>query len=376
MERFDAIVIGLGGMGSAALFHLARRGVKVCGIEQFEINHTLGSSHGEVRAIRKAYFEHPDYVPLLHRAYELWDELQLTTEQSIFERCGMVFAGQQSSPAVDGLNRCFNEHHLPHDELSADEANSRYPKFNFSEDDTVFYDPDAGYVVPETTVERHVQLARDAGAKIKTETEVKSWREVDDGIEVTTESSTLTAKKLIVCAGAWTDQILAKLGLPLEIRRKVQLWYSTPNVDSYSRDFPIWFMDRPYGGVYGFPSLDGKTIKAAVHSGEDVTQSPETLKRELVEGDQDLVLRCLRDTFPGIIPTLDRFSVCMYTCTPDEHFIIDQHPEHENVFFGAGFSGHGFKFVPVVGEILADLTIQGRSDLPYEFLRLGRFHGI
>jgi sarcosine oxidase len=373
MKKYHTIVIGLGGMGSAALYHLAQRGVDVCGIEQFEIAHDQGSSYGETRAIRKAYFEHPDYVPLLHRAYDLWADLQAKTTQNIITECGMIFAGPESSPAVHGLNTCYTEHDLPHDKLSASEAADRYSKFHFNKEDTVFYDPIAGYVVPEATIETHINLAGEAGATIKTGTEVKYWREIDGGVEVTTGKETMTADKLIICAGAWAGQVLAKLDLPLEIRRNVQLWYSTPDIDKYANDFPVWFMDRSYGGIYGFPSLDGKTMKAAVHTGQDLTKSPETLKRELVEDDQKLVLQCLEETFPGIQPQLDRYSVCMYTCTPDEHFIIDEHPDHENVYIAAGFSGHGFKFTPVIGEILAELAMTGHSRQPFDFLRLIRF---
>jgi sarcosine oxidase len=374
MENYDAIVVGLGGMGSAALYHLANRGVNVCGIEQFEIGHDQGSSYGETRAIRKAYFEHPDYVPLLHRAYDLWADLQSKTEQNVITQCGMLFAGPKSSPAVEGLIRCFSEHNLPHDQLTAAQATGRHPRFHFNQEDTVFYEPNAGYVVPEATIQSHIKLAAEAGAVIKTGAATKYWRAVPDGIEVTTEAETIIASKLLLCTGAWTEGLLVKLDLPLEIRRKVQFWYSTPDMENFAGDFPVWFMDRPDGSVYGFPTLDGKTMKVAVHSGGNLTHSPETLKRDLQAGDENFIMRSLHDTFPGIKPTLDRYSVCMYTNTPDGHFILDQHPENENVYLAAGFSGHGFKFVPIVGEILADLATTGRSDQPYDFLRLTRFN--
>jgi sarcosine oxidase len=371
---FDVIVLGVGAMGSAAMWRLARRGVRVCGVEQYGTNHGLGSSHGESRAIRKAYFEHPDYVPLLNRAYELWDELEGASGRRLLVGCGMVFAGAPDSVAVRGLERCYAEHALPHARLGAAEGMLRFPEFMFQEHHVVFHDPLGGYVKPEAAIASMVALAKGAGAELVEHAPVVSWSADGTGICVEMHGRSLRAEKLIITAGAWSGPLLETLHLPLQIRRKVQLWYRAPQLERML-DMPVWYIDNAYGGVYGFPAIGGR-FKVATHDGGEPTQDPKSLVRDLVTGDEALVLRCLAETFPWLTPELVKHAVCMYTCTPNNDFIIDQHPELDNVYFAAGFSGHGFKFAPVVGEVLADLATDGRSPLPYDFLRLQRLQGL
>lgn len=373
MPAYDVIVLGCGAMGSATLWQLARRGVRCCGIEQFEIAHDRGSSHGDSRAIRKAYFEHPDYIPLLNRAYELWPQLETASGTRLKHDTGMVFAGAPDSEAIQGLERTYAAHNLPHERLAARDAETRFPRFRFRDDHAVFFDPLGGYVVPEASVAACMRLAQEAGAVVRTHARVASWAANADGVTVSIDGEDLHAGALVVAAGAWSSQMLQTLRIPLRVLRKVLVWYSAPDIAVYRAGFPVWYIDLPCGAVYGFPAHDGLAMKVAVHSGGEEIVSPEHLDRSFRPGDDDTILQCLAETFPELTPVRTRHAVCMYTTTPDTNFVLDLHPNHPNVAIAAGFSGHGFKFMPAIGEIMADLVTEGATSQPIDFLRLDRF---
>ncbi len=374
-KTYDVVVLGLGAMGSASALALARRGAKVCGVEQFGMAHDRGSSHGETRIIRKAYFEHPDYVPLLLRSYDLWQELCDETGTNLLNRCGLVLSGEPTSTTVSGLLRCYDEHQLPHERWSAETARHHFPRIAFPENHTVFFDPDGGFLHAERSIMTMLEQSRRLGAELLFETQVHSWKSNASGVELTlSNGTTLHAHKLVITAGAWTGRLLAHLHLPVEIWRRVLLWYGAANWQDYSPGAcPVFYFETEEGGFYGFPALDSDGVKIGEHTLPEPCAAPEHVDRTLRPEDTHHFDAFVRQTFPALTPDISRHAICMYTLSPDHHFIIDQSPEQENVVFAAGFSGHGFKFAPVIGELLAGLAMEQRSDLPWEFLSLQRF---
>lgn len=371
MQSYDVIVIGLGAMGGAATYHLAKRGVRVLGIDQFAPFHDRGSSHGETRIIRKAYFEHPDYVPLLIRAYELWREMGGDEPWRLFSRRGLLLAGPREGHVIPGLYRAAEAHGLPLETLSPAELASRYPMFSFPADcyETAF-ESDAGLLNIDVCLQAHCDAAEAAGATLLFQQRVVDWACDGESVQVTTEIESYCADKLVICGGAWSASILADLSIPLTVRRKVQLWFATE--DGRFDSAPVYGVETPEGFFYGFPAITSREIKVAHHTGGAIVENPFTVNRALHEDDVAQVRRFINAHLRGVTDRVTRHSICLYTMTPDEHFILDRHPVHPNVAFAAGFSGHGFKFAPVVGEIMADLTLNGGTKLPAGFLRLDR----
>jgi len=369
-SNWDLIVLGIGGFGSAAAAHAARAGARVLGLEQHEICHSLGSSHGETRIIRKAYFEHPDYVPLLEHAYRNWADLEQASNRKLFERVGLFLAGEENSLVVKGTSDAARMHNLPLEHLSPAEARERFPDYAFRDSDAILFEADAGFLRVEECVRQHVELAKRHGAEIREQAVVQGWKPSGNGVEVRTASEVLYADRLIVTAGAWTSRLLINLGIPLEVKRKVAFWFDTPK-DRYQfpDGKPTFFFDRPSGEFYGFPSIDGATVKLAEHTGGKTVDNPDAPNREESPEDLHNVLPFVRESLPHLTERR-RHSVCFYTCTPDGHFIIDRHPEFPQVTIGAGFSGHGFKFTSGLGEALSDLALQGRTSQPIQFLSI------
>lgn len=372
-ERYDAVVLGLGAMGSAALYHLAARGLRVCGVEQHHVAHGFGSSHGRVRVIRKAYFEHPDYVPLLDRAYELWAELERESGKTLLVQCGLLLGGPPGSETMRGLEACYRAHRLPHERYGPGEGRERFPKFTVPEPFELFFDPLAGYLFIEDCIAAYLDLAERHGAEVRIHEPAAGWKPEGGGVRVTTAKGDILADRLVLTLGPWAAEALRELGLGLRVLRKVQLWYDAPDIDAYRAGFPAYFFEMDYGQFYGFPAIGEWGLKVAEHSGGRPVEDPAAVHRGLDSEDEAPVLRFLAGVFPGLRPARAHFSVCMYTMTPDGHFVLDVHPEHPQVVLAAGFSGHGFKFAPVIGEVLADLAQQAATRHPIDFLRLGRF---
>lgn len=374
-ERYDVVVAGAGGMGSAALYHLARRGGRVCAVERFGIAHDRGSSHGDTRIIRKAYMEHPDYVPLLHRAYALWEELEAEEAGELLARVGLLVAGDPNAEAMQGQAACYQAHDLPHESLDAAAIAARYPSLALPAEWSGFYDPLGGFLRVEEGVRRHVALAQKHGAQLYPGEAMLSWRREGDGVVVETERRRLLATRLVLTVGAWAVPELCRLGVAAQVVRKVQLWYQGRGVEQYARGaFPCFFMADGAQYFYGFPAEVPWGLKVAEHNvSHDPVADPLQLNRALTAGDQRAVLNFLARFFPALQPVLSKYAACMYSLTPDKHFVLDVHPECPAVVLGAGFSGHGFKFAPVVGEILAELALEGDTNHPIEFLRLSRF---
>lgn len=370
---FDVIVLGLGGMGSAAAHHLADRGVRVLGLEKFGPVHNRGSSHGGSRLTRQAYFEDPAYVPLLLRAYELYAKLQQDSGRDIATLCGGVMVGRPDSRAVSGSLRSAGQWDLPHQMLDAGELRRRFPTLTPQDDEVALFEERAGLLRPENTVTAQLQLAGRAGAELHFEEPVTRWEELPGGrgVRVHTAEDTYTAGQLVVCPGAWAPQLLAGLGVPFTVERQVMHWFQPAcGIGPYLPErHPVFLWEDTAGvQVYGFPAIDGPGggVKVAFFRNGGVC-TPETIDRTVHRHE----VAGISEHFAPRIPTLPgaplKAAACMYTTTPDDHFVLARHPEHpESVTVACGFSGHGFKFVPVVGEIAADLALTGTTEHPIE----------
>jgi len=378
MICYDAIILGTGGVGSAAAWRLARRGARVLGIDRFEGGHNRGSSHGETRIIRQAYFEHADYVPLLLRAYELWAELEAASGVPLLKQVGLLQVGPPDGEVVPGVVRSAKLHELEVEEFSAAEAGRRFPGFQVPRNMAAVFERKAGYLYVERCVLAHLAAAKECGAELLFATSVIGWEADDRGVRVTTDRGVFHADKLVLAGGPWMPGLLGKgeRSPRLQVLRKHVYWFENDAAELHQdRGCPTYLFELPHGVFYGFPQIDGLGVKAAEHTGGVAVDDPLQDDRALDPADLARVRQFMADHLPGVSDALTRHSVCYYTMSPDGHFIVDRHPEHERVVYAAGLSGHGFKFTSVLGEALADLALEGRTNLPIEFLSGSRFRG-
>ena len=373
MERYDAIVLGTGGVGSAALLHLARRGVRVLGIDRFSPPHDRGSTHGHTRVIRQAYFEHPDYVPLLAASYRLWHELEDRVSRRLFHKVGLIQVGPADGHVVPGVLQSAAAHGLAIEQLSVAAVERRWGGLRVPGHFAGVFEPDAGYLLVEDCVRAHLDAARQAGAELLTDTEVLAWRATADEVVVQTSQGEIAAGRLIIAAGPWAGRVLAGLNIGLTIRRKSLFWFHT-DAPQYelAAGFPVFLFELPAGVFYGFPKLDARGLKVGEHTGGQNVDDPLAVDRSVDAADQHRLAEFLSAHLPQVSTRVADHTVCLYTMSPDEHFIVDRHPEHANVVFAAGLSGHGFKFVPVLGQVLAELALDGGTAQPIDFLSLSR----
>ena len=368
--QYDVIVLGTGGVGSAALFHLAKRGVRTLGLDRFPGGHDRGSSHGQTRVIRQAYFEHPDYVPLLRRAYELWADLEEDNAEQLFYRVGLLEAGPANGVVVSGVLRSAHEHGLDVARLSAADVSDQFPGFRIPADFEAVFEKNAGYLLVERCVLAHLRSAVTRGAETRSGETVIGWRGEGDGVAVETSGGTYHADRLVITAGAWAGTMLHDLGIRLRIVRKHLHWYATTDARyEPHKGCPTFMFEMPDGIYYGFPVLDDLGLKVAEHSGGREVTDPLTDDRSVEPEDRQRVESFLTRCLPGVSQQPTHHAVCYYTMSPDEHFIVDRHPQFPQVCFAAGLSGHGFKFTSVLGQVLADLALEGATTLPIEFLR-------
>jgi sarcosine oxidase len=379
MERYDAIVLGAGGIGSAAMYHLAARGARVVGIDQLRPPHNYGSSHGQTRVIRQAYFEHPNYVPLLRESYRLWRELESCVERRLFHQIGLVEIGPEDGVVVPGVLRAAEEHHLTVESLTAREIERRWPGLRVPNDLVGVFEPTAGYLLVEDCVAAHLAAAEAAGAELRIEKAIELrngsvWEADERGVRVNLlHSSPIEADRLIVCAGAWAGEVLADLAIELTVLRKSLFWFKTSASElELASGMPVYLFELTDGIYYGFPKLDPRGVKVAEHTGGRVVRAgSENRAPDPVE--QDRLMTFLKSHLPNVTYEVSGHATCLYTMSPDEHFIVDRHPQHANVMFAAGLSGHGFKFAPVLGKALADMALDGGTELPIDFLSVSRF---
>ena len=372
---YDVIVVGLGGMGSAAAYHLAARGCRVLGLERHQPAHDKGSSHGGSRIIRQTYFEDPGYVPLLLRAYELWEKLAVDARRDVYRLTGGLFIGPPDCRTVAGSLRSSRQWDLPHEMLDATEVTARFPNFTPEPGDVALYEAKAGFARPELTVRAHLELAEKSGASLQFGEPVLDWKQTPAGVDVSTGRGSYSAEQLVVCPGPWAPQLLGSLGVPIAVERAVMYWLDPVGGVSGFEDHPI-FIDENASGthVYGFPAIDGPRggVKVAfAWKGSPCT--PETIDRAVHPHEIDELTGRIAELLPALGDTCLRTATCMYSNTPDRNFVIGRHPRCAEVIVACGFSGHGFKFVPVVGEILADLVIDRATDHPISLFDPHRF---
>jgi len=376
---FDTIIVGLGGMGSATAFQLAARGQRVLGLDQFTPPHPHGSSHGQSRVIRQAYFEHPAYVPLLLRTYELWRELEQLSGQSLLTITGGLMLGREDTAVVSGSRRSAIEHGLPHEMLGASEIRRRFPPFQPEPDTVALFERNAGFLRVEECVRAHLQQAVTKGAELKYETEVLEWTADGACVRVKTRDGSYEAGQLVISAGPWAGHLLAGLKLPLGVERQVQLWFEPEGGIAHflPETFPVWIWQTNDGlNPYGLPAINGPAggVKTAIHHGGKNTRcTPATVNRSVSAEEIEQARRCLTHRIPALAGRCLEAVTCLYTNTPDEHFIVDRHPSSSRVIIVSPCSGHGFKFCPVIGEMVADMVQRDETHPPPGMFRIDRF---
>lgn len=372
-EQYDVIVVGMGGMGSATTYQLAKRGIDVLGLEQFDIPHSSGSSHGRTRIIRKAYHEDPSYVSLLHRAYELWEQLETESGTDLLYKTGSVTAGPPDDTVVAGAIEACEEHDLPYDHLSGAALADQLPGFGLPEEYRAVYQPAGGFVDAEQSLVAHVEQAHAHGAEIHAREAVEDWQSTTTGVRVRSEDRTYTADRLVITAGAWTGDLLDSIADSFEPERQVLAWVQPERPALYEPDaFAAWGISDGDNLYYGTPVYGRPGLKIGRHHHLNEEVDPDELAHEPTATDER-VLRSFVDRFlsEGSGPTMG-LETCLYTNSPDHHFMIDRLPDHPDVIVSGGFSGHGYKFASVVGEITADLAAQGHTTHDINLFSLAR----
>jgi sarcosine oxidase len=381
--QYDVIVVGVGAMGSSAAYQLTRRGLRVLGIEQFTPAHALGSSHGDTRIVRQAYFEKPDYVPLLKRSYELWDELSAAFGEQLFVRCGALMIGRPDSPIVAGTLKSARQWALPHEVLSAAEVRRRFPAFAVPEDQIAVFEANAGYARAEAAVLANIELALDAGAEFWFDTEVDSVELGPAGVHLQAGGEEVVAARVVLSTGAWAHRLANVDRYPFGVTRQTVHWYeptATP-ADFEADRFPVYVWDWPVppdsppAEIYGFPHQAGDAgVKVGLYH-DGCATDPDLVDRTVTEADAARLEAVVRQALPSLAGRWLSGVACLYAGVPDDDFVLGLHPGASGrVVLAVGFSGHGFKFLPVVGEIVADLVQHGETAHDIGFLsprRLG-----
>jgi sarcosine oxidase len=375
-RAFDVIVVGLGAHGSATAYQLAQRGVRVLGIEAFGRAHQLGSSGGRTRVIRLAYFEHPDYVPLLRAAWELWPRLEQEAGEGLLRVTGGLYCGRRGSSVLEGSLASAREHDLPHELLTADEVGRRHPALRLDEDMAALYEPLAGILEPEKCIAAHLALAERHDALLQFDERVTGWSAVPgEPVRVHTAQGSYAADRLVLSVGAWLPTLVPELAPLVRVERQPLFWFEPVGpVTVLGPDrLPVYIVELDAEhAFYGFPYLAEQGIKVARHHGGRPTAA-DTVEREADADDEAPVRDFMAHYLPAANGRRLDARVCMYTNTPDYNFVIDFHPQHERVVIVSACSGHGFKFSNVIGQIVADLALSGRTEYPIAFLALDRF---
>jgi sarcosine oxidase len=376
MTRLDAdvAVVGVGSMGSQALWQLARRGVSALGIEQFAPGHDRGAGHGESRIIRSCYQEGPQYVPLVLEAFRLWRELSAESGEVLLTENGALYVGRTADGYLDDVRRTGDAYGLPYERLTREEAARRFPQHRLDRGESAFLDLRAGFVRPEQAIRAAVRCSERRGARLLTRVCVEHVAERTDHVEIATSAGVVRVGRAIVCAGAWTGKVLPGAGLRLVVERQVMLWFRAIRPGEFLPDrFPIFIREREQEKTwYGFPTLDGSTVKAAIHH-DGPEADPDRLDREIHPADAAPVSALVSAALPGLDPEPVRGVACMYTNTEDGDFVLGHLPGSERVILLGPMAGHGFKFASAIGRIGADVAVEGVTDLPIEPFSPARF---
>jgi sarcosine oxidase len=373
-DRYDAIVIGVGGMGSATVAQLAERGLSVLGLERYDIPHTMGSSHGNSRIIRLVQSERPAYVPLIERAYDRWNDLENATGEQVLHRTGSVHASRPDDEAFEGALRSCQEHGFEYEVLDGAELHKRFPGYNLPEEYEAVYQPDGGFLVPEQCIVSSVQHAHANGAEIRARERVLDWEETSQGVRVQTNEGRYLGDELVITAGAWAASFAPQLENVLTPQRRVMAWFQPKKPSKFAPEtFPVFTIDTDLGHYYGFPVSGVPGLKVGGGPETPTAVDPDEMSHEPTAQDEERFRRFVDEYFPdGAGPTM-RLVTCIVTYSNDGDFVIDRLPNYDAVSIAAGFSGNGFKFCSVVGEILADLVTKGDSDLALDQFSVDRF---
>ena len=373
--HFDTLVLGTGGIGSACLYHLAQQGQRVAGIDRFSVAHDQGSAHGHTRLIRQSYFEHPSYVPIVQRAFELWEKLQEEHGRQLYYETGILEAGPADGELIPGVLTSSEIHQLPIERMDIQTAQQRWPQFQFHGDHEVIFEQRGGFLLVEHAIAAHIEKAQWAGAELFIGHAIREIETGQDVLVVHTDRARFTADAIVMTVGAWAADLLPELRGHLQILRKPLHWFAA-DADLYSHraGCPSFMMERADGFYYGFPSTDERGLKVARHTGGQEIQDPLVVDREVDETERNEVQGFLQDHLPRVSSQATAHAVCMYTVTADSHFVIDRAAADDRIVYAAGLSGHGFKFASALGEILADRALgkDDRFDLsPFQAARLG-----
>lgn len=362
-------------MGSATIYELTNQGLSVLGIEQDNIPNDIGSSHGITRIIRLAYYEHTSYVPLLRKAYKLWRDLEKRTGKRILVTTGSIDASREDDEVFRGSKYSCDIHNLEHEVWDSREISNRFPGYQLPNDVIGLYQPEGGILLPEECIVTYVNVALELGAEIHGREQVTSWSPKGDGVTVKTNKSEYSSKKLVITAGAWTSKLIPELKELAIPERQVLAWFQPRRPELFTPStFPVMNILVEEGRYYGFPAygIPGFKVGRYHHRGENV--DPDTMERN-PDNEDEVLLRSFTDRyFPDASGPTIALKTCMFTNSPDEHFILDFHPEWPQVCIAAGFSGHGFKFASVVGEIMSELVCDGHSHHNLDLFRLDRFN--
>jgi sarcosine oxidase len=357
MSHFDVVVCGLGAMGSAVLRELSHRGLRVLGIERFTPGHDRGSSHGATRIIRLGYFEHPFYVPLLRRAYELWRELEEVSGTKLLQITGIAEIGPPEGPLIKGVLASVRAHALRHELLSAEELIRRFPAFRAAPEYAAVVQPDGGFLAAEPSIHTMLALAKNAGAEIRTGETIRTIEPSSTGVRTITDQACIDAGAAVVAVGPWINSLLPNLQAPLRVTRQVMAWFAPGKPELFQPGrFPVFLLESRHGMHYGFPVDGDGLVKIAKHHHRNEPVDPETCNRTISSADESVIRAALIDHLPDANGRLATAASCLYTVAPDGDFVIDSLPDHPHVVIASPCSGHGFKFAPVVGEIVADLV--------------------
>lgn len=371
-------------MGASAAYFLAKAGQKVLCLDRYPSPHVFGSHGGQSRIVRKAYFEHPDYVPLLERSYKNWKMIENESSKQLYFEAGLLYLTHSGTDIDRGVRAAAQLHNLPLIELKNSNLKDRWPHIQVPDTMQILFEEQAGFALPELTIHTLKQLAEFHGAIFKMPESVLKWTASESTCTVTTSQGIYSAEKLIFCSGAWSSSLLPELKIPLKVSRQTLAWFETDSSSDFSpENFPCFMIEDMENELfYGFPVLPQDTfggsggLKIAQHKVVDyVNELQNYAPQHSVSLDEELLLRSILNKYlPGANGRLLHATTCLYTNSPDGDFILDFLPGiHERVIIACGFSGHGFKFVPVIGEILSDLAVKGKTDLKIDFLSLRRF---
>lgn len=371
---YDVIVVGVGGMGSATVYQLASRGFRVLGLDRYNIPNRMGSSHGISKIIRLAYHEDPSYVPLVRRSYELWHQLEQLVGEKLYVQTGTIRGGPEQGSMFSGSLKACRIHQLPHEILDSNDLKRRFPSYSVPRDTMAVVQSEGGFLLSEKCISSYVFAAVESGAHVKGREPVFSWEPTEHGVRVETDREIYSAKHLVITAGPWMSSLISRLSELTKPEKQVVGWFSPLAPDLFSVEkFPVFGLEVPQGRFYGFPNFDGRGFKVGCYNHFKEQVDPDRFDRDVSSADDELLRNFIGDCFPAGLGSTLALQTCLFTNTPDGHFILDRHPDYPQVSMAAGFSGHGFKFASVVGDIMADL-VEGKDDnYDLHLFKLSRF---